>query len=117
MDRRDVGSPARGGPGDGGGRGVVLSRQHRPGGLHRRRPVRFGLRRGQPLRSGVLHPGLERGLRPDQRRGEGLLRLRPETTPQFQNACTEAACAPFDDAKRLTKLTPDGGLPPLPAKP
>lgn len=41
----------------------------------------------------------------------------PKTTPEFQNACTEAACAPFDDATRLTNLTPDGGLPPLPPKP
>ncbi len=37
----------------------------------------------------------------------------PKTTPEFHNACTDAQCAPFDE-KRLTKLTPDGGLPPLP---
>lgn len=41
----------------------------------------------------------------------------PVKPQDFQNACTEASCAPFDDAERLTKLTADGGLPPLPAKP
>lgn len=32
----------------------------------------------------------------------------------FENACTNAACEPFDDQKRVTKLTADGGLPALP---
>ena len=32
----------------------------------------------------------------------------------FENACTKAECAPFDNKKRLTKLTEDGKLPALP---
>jgi hypothetical protein len=38
----------------------------------------------------------------------------PKTQTEFHTACTTAACQPFDNAKRLTKLTADGGLPPLP---
>jgi hypothetical protein len=38
----------------------------------------------------------------------------PTTQTQFHTACTTAACQPFDNATRLTKLTADGGLPPLP---
>jgi hypothetical protein len=38
----------------------------------------------------------------------------PKAGLEFENACTNAACEPFDDQKRLTKLTPDGGLPALP---
>ncbi len=38
----------------------------------------------------------------------------PATQLEFHTACTGAACQPFDNAKRLTKLTADGGLPPLP---
>jgi hypothetical protein len=37
----------------------------------------------------------------------------PATNIQFHNACTDAQCVSFD-AGRLTKLEPDGGLPPLP---
>ena len=37
----------------------------------------------------------------------------PATVPEFENACSGATCVPFDDT-RLTKLLPDGGLPPLP---
>jgi hypothetical protein len=37
----------------------------------------------------------------------------PSSQAQFLNACTSAACVPFD-ATRLTLLLPDGGLPPLP---
>jgi hypothetical protein len=40
----------------------------------------------------------------------------PVTNVQFLNACTNAACVPFDDG-RLTNLLPDGALPPLPAVP
>jgi hypothetical protein len=39
----------------------------------------------------------------------------PATQPQFLNACTSAACVPFDDT-RVTLLLPDGGLPPLPSQ-
>ena len=31
-----------------------------------------------------------------------------------ENACTDAACVPFDNAARVTMLSPDGGLPALP---
>lgn len=37
----------------------------------------------------------------------------PTSTPQFESACTGSTCVPFDDT-RLTNLTADGGLPPLP---
>jgi len=39
----------------------------------------------------------------------------PATQPQFLNACTSAACVPFDDT-RVTLFLPDGGLPPLPTQ-
>ena len=39
----------------------------------------------------------------------------PTTTDQFLNACTTAACVPFDDTARLANLLPDGALPPLPS--
>lgn len=38
----------------------------------------------------------------------------PESQSDFQNACTAAQCAPFDNKSRLTKLGADGSLPPLP---
>lgn len=39
----------------------------------------------------------------------------PPTAPEhFLNRCTTAACAPFDNRARLTRLLADGGLPPLP---
>jgi hypothetical protein len=38
----------------------------------------------------------------------------PKTSAQFLTACTSAACVPFDDSTRLTKLTSTGELPPLP---
>lgn len=48
--------------------------------------------------------------------GHACFSCAPKTTTDFENACTDASCAPFDDAARLTKLTADGGLPPLPPK-
>ena len=39
----------------------------------------------------------------------------PTSPIEFLNACTSAACVPFDDATRLTRLLADGGLPPLPS--
>ena len=48
--------------------------------------------------------------------GRACFGCAPRVTSDFQSACTDATCAPFDDEKRLTKLTPDGGLPPLPVK-
>ena len=43
----------------------------------------------------------------------GCYACTPKTTDEFLNACTSAKCQGFD-AKRLTHLRPDGGLPPLP---
>ncbi len=37
----------------------------------------------------------------------------PKTTNEFLNACSDATCKHFDNA-RCTKLSPDGGLPKLP---
>ena len=37
----------------------------------------------------------------------------PGNDPQFLNSCTGAACVTFDP-KRVTGLSPDGGLPPYP---
>jgi hypothetical protein len=37
----------------------------------------------------------------------------PMKTVEFHTACTDAKCASFDNT-RLTNLTADGGLPPLP---
>jgi hypothetical protein len=42
---------------------------------------------------------------------------RARTEPPSLNACTNAHCRPFDNRARLTKLTADGGLPPLPPLP
>lgn len=39
---------------------------------------------------------------------------KPTTSEQFLNACTSAACVPFDDHARITTLTASGDLPPLP---
>lgn len=41
----------------------------------------------------------------------------PKTQVEYLNACTSAACEPFDNKTRLTKLTADGGLPKLPPPP
>ncbi len=46
--------------------------------------------------------------------GRACFACAPMTQAEFHTACTDATCQPFDNAKRLTKLTPDGGLPPLP---
>jgi hypothetical protein len=46
--------------------------------------------------------------------GLACFSCKPEATRDFENACTNAECAPFDNKKRLTKLPADGMLPPLP---
>lgn len=38
----------------------------------------------------------------------------PTNDQQYLNACTSAECVAFDDATRITKLLPDGGLPEVP---
>jgi hypothetical protein len=35
----------------------------------------------------------------------------------FLNACNDSTCVPFDNSTRLTNLTPDGNLKPLPPPP
>jgi hypothetical protein len=44
----------------------------------------------------------------------GCYPCAPTTSEEVVNACTSSTCVPFDDATRLTKLSPGGGLPPLP---
>ena len=44
----------------------------------------------------------------------GCYSCSPKTTEQFLNACTSAKCVPFDDHARITTLTANGDLPPLP---
>lgn len=44
--------------------------------------------------------------------GDGCYSCTPTTNEQLLNACTDAACRPFDNG-RLENLR-DGGLPPLP---
>ena len=46
--------------------------------------------------------------------GRACFGCTPKVTGDFQNACTDATCSPFDDEKRLTHRSADGGLPPLP---
>jgi hypothetical protein len=46
--------------------------------------------------------------------GAGCYPCAPTTPAQFLSACTSATCVPFDDMQRLTKLSADGALPPLP---
>ena len=45
--------------------------------------------------------------------GRPCFQCKPKAPVEFANVCSSAACQPFD-AKRLTKLTADGGLPSLP---
>ena len=45
--------------------------------------------------------------------GKACFGCVPETRQEFLNACTNATCVAFDPT-RLTKMTPDGQLPPLP---
>jgi hypothetical protein len=52
------------------------------------------------------------GTEPD---GRPCFGCPPTKTVEFHNACTDSTCQPFDNATRLTKLTADGGLPPLPS--
>jgi hypothetical protein len=46
--------------------------------------------------------------------GRACYSCPPMTQAEFHTACTNASCQSFDNATRLTKLLPDGGLPPLP---
>jgi hypothetical protein len=44
----------------------------------------------------------------------GCYRCPPITDLEYENACTNAICVPFDNRARLKHLPPDGGLTPLP---
>jgi hypothetical protein len=46
--------------------------------------------------------------------GGGCYAGTPSSNAQFLNACTTVTCQPFDNRTRLTRLTADGGLPPIP---
>jgi len=47
--------------------------------------------------------------------GLGCYRCTPKDIVSFEGACTHAACSPFDNRRRLSKLDVNGGLPALPA--
>jgi hypothetical protein len=46
--------------------------------------------------------------------GDGGCSSCPSSSAEIINRCTGASCARFDNSARLTRLLPDGGLPPLP---
>ncbi len=46
----------------------------------------------------------------------GCYACLPSNDLQFGSACTDAECKPFDNRTRLKKLSPDGGLLPLPER-
>ena len=48
--------------------------------------------------------------------GKGCFSCPPTNRKEFLNACSGASCSPFDNSQ-LSGLSPDGGLPALPAPP
>lgn len=44
----------------------------------------------------------------------GCYACEPKNTRQFQAACTDAQCVPYDNSVLKPLLTADGGLPPVP---
>jgi len=44
----------------------------------------------------------------------GCYVCEPKSTREFQSACTDAKCVPYDNAALKALLTADGGLPPIP---
>jgi hypothetical protein len=69
---------------------------------------------GSACKQGYCTPPQNAGCASQSDAGVACFSCKPSKTLEFENACTNAECAPFDDKKRLTKLTEDGGLPPLP---
>lgn len=69
---------------------------------------------GSTCKEGYCTPLTNAGCESKNDAGIACFSCKPETTRDFENACTNVECAPFDNTKRLTKLTADGGLPPLP---
>ncbi len=47
--------------------------------------------------------------------GHGCYACAPIDFPSLENACTTSTCSAFNNVTRLTKLLPNGQLPPLPA--
>lgn len=45
---------------------------------------------------------------------DGCYLCKPTNTRQFQAACTDAECVPYDNGGLGALLTADGGLPPIP---
>jgi len=68
---------------------------------------------GSRCDQGFCSPATSPGCQKTGADGRACFGCAPKTAGDFLNACSDATCSPFDD-KRLTKLTPDGGLPPLP---
>jgi hypothetical protein len=66
-----------------------------------------GSRDAGPLDAGCTDPSGLHGL--------GCYRCSPSDIVTLENACSSSACTPFVNASRLTKLTPGGDLPVLPA--
>lgn len=61
---------------------------------------------------GDAGPDVDAG--PDCTGEDGCYSCEPTDEGQFLNACNELGCVPFDNRARITRLNPDGSLPPLP---
>lgn len=71
----------------------------------------FGL--GSECKDGYCTTVVNQGCNKTDANGNACFSCPPTSDKEFHNGCTDAQCAPFD-AKRLTKLNPDGSLPKLP---
>jgi hypothetical protein len=69
---------------------------------------------GSTCEQGYCTPTKNAGCESKNDAGIACFSCKPEMPLEFENACTSAECAAFDDKTRLTKLLPDGKLPPLP---
>jgi len=61
---------------------------------------------------GDAGPDVDAG--PDCTGEDGCYSCEPTDEGQLLNACNELGCVPFDNRARITRLNPDGSLPPLP---
>lgn len=69
---------------------------------------------GSKCSDGYCTPVSNQGCQQKGPDGRACNACPPVETLDFENACTSAQCAPFDNKNRLTKLLADGTLPPLP---
>jgi hypothetical protein len=69
---------------------------------------------GSKCSDGYCTPVHDQGCQQKGPDGRACYACPPQTVLDFENACTSAQCAPFDNKNRLTKLNPDGTLPSLP---